>query len=359
MIHIALWHTVSINPSSSPSSPPFYCSQLNDTHTSNLRIDSHLHDAFECLLLLFCGRQHILIPRPHMASPSNQLQPPYPLTHLERRALERGDWTLVWNQADERVYFFNPTTRQATRHLQPVLLLSAGGSTAGGFPSKNNIGSSNQHHHNTAAVPIGAALPPVPPADSVESLRASLEQKSRELATADSLIRLLQQENLLIRYAVLSQPSSSKSQLTLSTYNNNATAQSPLLLCSRCQHTEVSASMTLPSSLHAMSSDALNVLIASPLKTLNIQPVAHTPAATEERTSYPLLSHTPLTIDPRALAAVGTSPVSGGAHPSPSRTPTSQSQQEALQDRIRMLEKQLQSLTTVHLELLSHVQLQR
>jgi hypothetical protein len=280
-----------------------------------------------------------------MAPGDHQLQPPYPLTHLERRALERGEWTLVWNQADERVYFFNPLTRQATRHLQPVLLASGTGGNAT-LPGRG--------------LPLSAALPPVPPADTMESLRGALEKQSSELRTADALIRKLQQENLLMRYALLSQPSSSSSHRASSIAAR--LEEPPLLLCSKCQQTEVSPSLVLSSSLQAMSSDVMNVLIASPLKTLNIQPATHTQAVTAERPA-PLLSHTPLTFHVDALSAnVAPQPTSLSV---PDHTSSSNgggdhtTSASADRQRILLLERQLQSLTTVHLELLSHVQMQR
>lgn len=49
---------------------------------------------------------------------------PYPLTNLEHRALTEpnSQWRLVRHPADGVVYFYNASTKEATRHLQPLLL---------------------------------------------------------------------------------------------------------------------------------------------------------------------------------------------------------------------------------------------
>lgn len=342
------------------------------------------------------------------------LQPPYPLTHLERRAIERGEWTLVLHEAEKRVYFFNPKTRVATRHLQPLLL-----STSLDDPSRlanqqntnNSRSSTGNVHHNITA----AKLPQVPEPDSIESLRAALAAKDVELATANRLVDQLQRECLLLRYATVAKKLTPTSMTSTSVADRggvssispemrravgNALSPAPTS-SSPSQHLLQQHPHHGHSALGHVSDMALNVLAATPLRNLSVAPVSYSSEwgsytddevrfmnngrggggegggmamlqgdAAQELAAQQLMSadsitssllnasSSPLTIasPARRHAAESSTPQhqrSGAAASAATITQT----QHQLEDRVRVLERQLREITAIHLELLTQVQL--
>lgn len=236
---------------------------------------------------------------PTLTSSSSELEPPYPLTHMEQRALDRGEWTLVWNAVDQKVYFFNPSTRHATRHLQPLLLLRKDPDPCG--------------QPRSPMMPVAAVLPVEPPADTIESLREALVQKTAELRAADNLARVLQRECLLLRHAALSSRKD----------------------CPHCPRI-IAETPQWPEGGGGLSSAALNVLVASPLKAITTSSPHRNTATAASSVRSPRADH-----GQRQSIAADDAPSADTL------------------ERIAVLERHLACLTSVHLELLTHIQAQR
>ena len=237
------------------------------------------------------------------------LRPPYPLTRLEQRALDSGQWVLVRNAADQRVYFFNPSNRQATRHLQPMLL----GAERGVPPM---------------LAPTSAVLPASRVSaeeDTVASLRAKLHTSEEERLKANDLVERLQREVLLLRYATLARKTSHD-------------GSSPPVVNPAVSRLSMLADNATLSLLHGTPRRALSTATAA--ADLLTSPI-----------EYP--SHAPLTLSPQRLATmVPTETTTAAAAASPHAST------EVLHRTIGALEKQVEALTRIHLELLTRVQLQ-